>query len=103
MDQEWYEKTKDLKEPEQWSMLYEQRKDLRPDDRSIWLPKKDINIWAELLMHTLSFLFRDMKIKSFVDVGCSDCYWQSNMDWSTVEYTGLDIVPEITEYNRENY
>ena len=35
------------------------------------------------------------QIKSIVDVPCGDLFWVSKLDFSIVEYTGLDIVPSL--------
>jgi SAM-dependent methyltransferase len=40
-------------------------------------------------------------IGSVTDLGCGDWQFSRLMDWSSVTYTGLDVVPHIIEQNRE--
>jgi len=103
MDKEWYKKTKDLNEQECWNELYLQEKDNVEDDKSIWLKNDDINKYSSWTEKHLNVLFDDLKIKSVIDVGCSDCIWQSKMQWDKVKYTGIDIVKEIIEDNKIKY
>lgn len=103
MDKDWYLRTKDLTERDQWRLLFEQEKEKRIEGRSIWLANQDIEKYATLLVPILYVLFDDLKVKSFVDVGCSDVVWQSKMDWTGIDYLGLDIVDSIIEENKNKY
>jgi SAM-dependent methyltransferase len=51
----------------------------------------------------LADFFRRRGIRSVVDLGCGD--WTSTrlIDWSGIDYLGLDVVPEAVEDNRERY
>ncbi|WP_186775577.1 class I SAM-dependent methyltransferase [Rubripirellula tenax] len=43
------------------------------------------------------------EIQSVVDIGCGDWSFSRNIDWSRVDYTGVDIVPSLSEeLNREH-
>ena len=42
-------------------------------------------------------------IKSVTDLGCGDWQFSRLLDWSGVQYLGLDIVPEIVERNRSRF
>ena len=42
-------------------------------------------------------------IRSVTDLGCGDWQFSHFMDWSSVEYLGLDVVPEIVERNRSRF
>lgn len=103
MDREWYDKTKDMNEQQQWNALYEQEKDRKNEGKSVWLIKDDICKYSGFLEKNLEILFDDLKIKSIVDVGCSDVVWQSKMNWNNIKYTGLDIVKDIVEDNKKKY
>jgi len=103
MDKVWKAKTINLKEKEQWKLLYEQQATIKPEGNSIWLPKSDVMLFAGMLVYILHKIFQNLDIKTFVDVGCSDCMWQSKMDWSKVSYLGFDIVDELIEYNKKHY
>jgi SAM-dependent methyltransferase len=43
------------------------------------------------------------KVRSVLDVGCGD--WQSSrlMDWTGIDYLGVDVVAAVVEANRERY
>lgn len=42
-------------------------------------------------------------IRDVTDLGCGDWQFSRLMDWSAVDYTGVDVVPEIVEQNRKAY
>lgn len=42
-------------------------------------------------------------LRSVTDLGCGDWQFSRFVDWSQVDYLGLDIVPEIVERNRERF
>jgi SAM-dependent methyltransferase len=43
----------------------------------------------------LETLTRSRSIRSVVDVGCGDWQFSRLVDWDTVRYTGIDIVPDL--------
>lgn len=43
------------------------------------------------------------QIQSVVDIGCGDWAFSRLIDWSGIDYTGIDIVPELAERNNERY
>lgn len=103
MDREWYRKTKHMSENEQWEELYRQERSKVEPGKSIWLVNDKIEKYSGWTEKNLKILFDDLKIKSVVDVGCSDVVWQSKMDWSNIDYTGIDIVKDIVKQNKKNY
>jgi len=42
-------------------------------------------------------------VKKVIEVGCGDWEMSSYIDWSSVEYNGYDVVPELIEYNSKNF
>lgn len=42
---------------------------------------------------------RMFDINSVVDVGCGHFRWMQELDWSTVSYAGLDVVPGVIRNN----
>ena len=42
-------------------------------------------------------------IKSLLDLPCGDFHWMREVDLSSVDYLGLDVVPECVERNRALY
>jgi SAM-dependent methyltransferase len=51
----------------------------------------------------LERFLRDRNVKSVVDLGCGD--WTSTrlINWSGVDYLGVDIVPDLVERNRKEF
>jgi len=43
------------------------------------------------------------KIKSVVDLGCGDWTFTKTIDWSGVDYTGIDVVPSVLQNNKRLY
>lgn len=52
---------------------------------------------------SLSQLFRELEIKSVLDIPCGDFYWMSKIDLSSIDYIGADIVEEIISNVSEKY
>jgi SAM-dependent methyltransferase len=48
----------------------------------------------------LTDLLREHSIQSVVDVGCGDWQFSQLIDWSGIDYLGLDTVPAVVEANR---
>ena len=42
-------------------------------------------------------------LRSVTDLGCGDWQFSRFVDWSQVDYLGLDVVPEIVERNRARF
>jgi SAM-dependent methyltransferase len=59
--------------------------------------------WTKPYRRFIQRFLRSQDVRSVVDVGCGD--WQSSalMDWSGVDYLGLDIVPSLIERNAARY
>lgn len=55
------------------------------------------------IRQALPELFRELGIKSILDVPCGDFHWMQHMDLSGVHYIGGDVVPEIVEKNNQKY
>ena len=51
------------------------------------------------LRRSLQWFIEIGMFKTMLDVGCGDFHWLSHMDLSAIEYTGIDIVPDIIEGN----
>jgi SAM-dependent methyltransferase len=43
------------------------------------------------------------EIRSVVDAGCGDWQFSREIDWSGINYLGVDIVPSLIEANRRKY
>ena len=42
-------------------------------------------------------------VKTVVEIGCGDWEVSSRIDWSSVSYTGYDVVKMVVDYNDENF
>ncbi len=62
------------------------------------LPENTI-IYRTFLQHFL----QEKKIQTVLDIGCGDWQLGSRIDWSGIEYVGIDIVPSVIEMNRRRY
>ena len=51
----------------------------------------------------LATYMRDHQVRSVLDIGCGD--WQSTrlINWAGIEYTGIDLVPEVILRNHFRY
>jgi len=57
-----------------------------------------------IIRKILPEVFRQLSIKSLLDVPCGDFYWMKETDLSSLEiYIGADIVPEIIKSNKEKF
>ena len=51
----------------------------------------------------LSKFLRDHNIKSVLDYGCGDWQFSKLIDWTGIDYLGMDVVPEVIEKNQAKY
>ena len=57
---------------------------------------------TRFLVPKLEQLFRDLKVKTFLDAPCGDCNWIRKVDLSEQEYIGADIVKDLIAKNTKN-
>jgi len=97
MELKWQEEVKSLTLQEQWRKLYERNKLARPVWKAIWgggaIPEQE----------RLYDIFEEFDIKSFLDCGCADFHWLSKLDWTGIDYMGVDIVPELIRQNKRRF
>jgi SAM-dependent methyltransferase len=46
---------------------------------------------------------RDHHIESVVDLGCGDWSFSRQIDWSGIDYVGIDVVPELISFLNKTY
>lgn len=51
----------------------------------------------------LKKFLQEHDIKSVVDVGCGDWTFSKHVDWSGIQYTGVDVVGAVIEKNKAKY
>jgi SAM-dependent methyltransferase len=56
-----------------------------------------------ILLKALPDLFEKYRINSILDIPCGDFYWMKELDKSSIDYIGADIVDEIISTNLEKY
>lgn len=103
MDAKWAKDMEGKTTQEHWDALFDRQRKIKPDGKSVWLPKGDVYRHSGKLVEELPRLFKELDIKTFIDVGCSDYYFQQTVDWSGVDYLGLDIVQDMVDENKKNY
>jgi SAM-dependent methyltransferase len=62
-------------------------------------PGSDPELLRLYLQQLVAFI-KEKKISSVVDIGCGDWALAGKIDWTGIDYTGIDIVPELV--NRLN-
>lgn len=55
------------------------------------------------LRKELAQLFRDLNVKTLLDIPCGDFNWMCEMDLTGIYYMGADIVEELIQGNRRQY
>lgn len=55
------------------------------------------------LKFELPRLFKELGIKTVLDIPCGDYYWMNQVDLGDVKYAGADIVKELVAKNKERY
>lgn len=58
---------------------------------------------TSVLEARLPGLFRELGVKSILDIPCGDFHWMKNVDLGSVSYIGADIVKELVDLNRSRY
>jgi SAM-dependent methyltransferase len=58
---------------------------------------------TRVLRVALPELFRRLGVRSVLDAPCGDFRWMSQVDLRGIDYTGLDIVPEMIAGNQARY
>ncbi len=56
-----------------------------------------------VLRTELPALFRQLRVKSVLDVPCGDWRWMSAVNLGEVDYTGGDLLEELVESNRQRF
>jgi len=79
-------------------------------DKNIWKGDREtICGWGstlegtEVIRKELSKILSKLKVKSFIDCGCGDYSWMSKMDWTGIDYIGIDIVEDMIIENKKKY
>jgi hypothetical protein len=58
---------------------------------------------TEVLQQELPRLFRELGIRSLLDLPCGDANWISTIPLTGIHYTGGDLVPELIARNQARY
>ena len=57
----------------------------------------------EPYLQLLQKFTKDKRIKIVVDLGCGDWQCSRRVDWSGVDYLGIDVVPPLAENLKSKY
>ena len=58
---------------------------------------------TKYLIPELEILFKDLKIKTMLDIPCGDFNWMKRIDLSKIKYIGGDIVEKMIYKNSQKY
>lgn len=75
-----------------------------------WGKNKETRSWpgssteqTKKLIDTLDILFANLQIQTILDIPCGDFNWIRNLELSTLQYIGADIVKDIILQNKSAY
>ena len=54
-------------------------------------------------MDILQTFMAEKNVKSVMDIGCGDWQFSKYMDWTGIDYNGIDCVKSVVEFNNDNY
>ena len=62
-------------------------------------------VQTAVIRDQIPLLFKELNIKSVLDAPCGDFNWMKEImkQSPNIQYTGLDIVPDLVEANRKSY
>lgn len=55
------------------------------------------------LLQKLPLLLREIKVRSILDAPCGDLFWMRDLDLDGIQYTGIDIVPDLIAENQKRF
>lgn len=58
---------------------------------------------TEIYCPFLQIFLRGHQIRTVVDIGCGDWTFSRTMDWSGIDYTGIDIVKSVIKRDQRKY
>jgi 2-polyprenyl-3-methyl-5-hydroxy-6-metoxy-1,4-benzoquinol methylase len=76
---------------------------------NIWLGRESVSGQGSdheqviFLIPELEILFKDLKIKSILDIPCGDFNWMKNVDLKEINYHGADVVEDLIKSNNIKY
>jgi SAM-dependent methyltransferase len=54
-------------------------------------------------MHFLQTFLHEKKIQRVLDLGCGDWQFARYIDWTGIDYTGVDVVPSVIEQDQKQF
>ena len=60
-------------------------------------------VQTAVLRKELPLLMREFGIRTVLDAPCGDWFWMQHADLADINYTGVDIVPQLIEENRRKF
>lgn len=58
---------------------------------------------AKLYMEYLENFLKSHEIRNVVDLGCGDWTFSRHIDWSNINYLGIDVVKSVIEKNQRDF
>ena len=56
-----------------------------------------------IITKELPFIFKDYRVTTVLDIPCGDFHWMKNVDLTSIDYVGADIVNDLIEKNSVQY
>lgn len=60
-------------------------------------------IQTSTIRRELPLLFKWINAKSLLDAACGDFHWMRDIELGLIQYTGIDVVPDLVAQNQHNY
>ena len=58
---------------------------------------------TEIISNGIGDILKKHDVKSILDIPCGDFFWMKNIDLSSVEYVGADIVSKLIDENKSKF
>ena len=58
---------------------------------------------ANVYIDTVNKIFKENNIKKVLDIGCGDWQFSKFIDWSNMDYVGIDVVESVIKKNNEKF
>ena len=58
---------------------------------------------ASAFREELAELLKQLQVTTLLDAGCGDYNWMKELNLSSMQYIGVDVVPELITINQQKY
>lgn len=75
-------------------------------DKQVWKNGSGVGStphYNEFYMNFLHGFLKEKSIKTVLDIGCGDWQFSKFIDWTGIDYNGIDVVQHVVDYNNDHY